>query len=122
LYYMTGRFAQAVRACQLVLENKPWHFGTLSGIVMVYASLQDSHHARHFAAHRLPTFASIGPNRRRQLWVETAVAQAQQSLLDAERRAQAALGEADAHAPRPGQRNIHKKMTMDQDEGDDAWQ
>jgi hypothetical protein len=131
LYYKTGRLHQAARLCLLVLENKPWHFGTLSGIVMVYASLQDSNAARHWAAHRLPTFASIGPNRRRQFWVETAVAQAQESLEAAERRALNALGEPDTHhnhafVTKPGQqRHIKNNNNNNQevdDDDDDAWQ
>ena len=65
--------------CKVVLHYKPWHFGALSGIVMVYASLKDPVEAREWASLRLPTYSpdqDQSTNRRRQVMhqlIETSV-------------------------------------------------
>jgi tetratricopeptide (TPR) repeat protein len=113
LYYMQGRLDEAETLCQIVLAVKPWHFGALSGIVMVYAAQADSENARLWAASRLPTFAPTGPNRRRIHWAEKAVASAQESLEIAEKRVQELFGPPDDY--------IIKKQQQDM-WGSDAWQ
>jgi hypothetical protein len=113
LYYMQGRLDEAETLCKIVLAVKPWHFGALSGIVMVYAAQADSEKARMWAASRLPTFAPTGPNRRRIAWAETAVASAQESLDIAEKRVQELFGPPDDY--------IIKKEQLDM-WGTDAWQ
>jgi hypothetical protein len=40
--YMQGRMDEAETLCKIVLSVKPWHFGALSGIVMIYAGSRDS--------------------------------------------------------------------------------
>ena len=82
LYHLQGRMDEALTLNKMVLAVKPWHFGALSHIVMVYAALGDNQSARQWAAFRLPTFDPEKPNKRRIRWVERAVAEAKM-LLDA---------------------------------------
>lgn len=82
LYYLQGRMDEALTLNKMVLAVKPWHFGALSHIVMVYAALRDNQSARQWAAFRLPTFDPEKPNKRRIRWVDRAVAEAKM-LLDA---------------------------------------
>ena len=95
LYYMQGRFEESEILCQTVLAVKPWHFGALSGIVMVYAGLHDSEKARQWAARRLPTFSPTGPNKRRVHWVETALKDSQAALEHGEQRIREWMGPED---------------------------
>ena len=55
LYYMQGRLFESEKLCRVVLSIKPWHFGALSGLVMVYASMHEIDKAKEWAARRLPT-------------------------------------------------------------------
>jgi hypothetical protein len=98
LYYMQGRLEESETLCQMVLAVKPWHFGALSGVVMVYAGLHDSEKARQWAARRLPTFAPTGPNRRRMAWVETALQDSKLSLEEGEKRVREWMGPADDYS------------------------
>lgn len=110
LYYMQGRLEEAETLCKIVLRVKPWHFGALSGIVMVYGALSDSHKARLWAASRLPTYAPNGANKRRTAWVEMAVQSATEALELAEDRVHELFGAPDDYV-------------KDKDGGDtDAWQ
>jgi hypothetical protein len=100
LYYLQGRYEESERMCLMVLQVKPWHFGALSGIVMVYAAQHQVEPARMWAARRLPSLASTGPNRRRTAWVERAMHDAEHLLQQAEQRIQHAFGSPDAHVSR----------------------
>jgi len=95
LYYIQGRWEEAETLCQMVLAVKPWHFGALSGIVMVYAALHEPVKARQWAARRLPAFALKGPNRRRKQWVEMAIQDSQAALQDGEKRVREWMGAQD---------------------------
>lgn len=97
LYYMQGKLKESASLCQTVLAIKPWHFGALSGIVFVFGGMHDADEARHWAVRRLPTFAPIGSNKRREQWVEMAVRKAEDSLEAAERRLQHSFGGKDGH-------------------------
>lgn len=114
LYYLQDRLEESEKLCNIVLDYKPWHFGALSGIVMVHAGLRNVNAARLWASRRLPTFASQGPNNRRQGWVKRALRDAEESLEEAEKRVSAAFGEPDQHA-----RDTSRKSVEDDDE---AWQ
>jgi hypothetical protein len=116
LYYMQGRMDEAETLCKIVLSVKPWHFGALSGIVMIYAGARDSQSARLWASRRIPTFAPAGNNRRRAGWVQHAVREAMESLHSAENRVVEAFGKPDEHS------FDHKKTTVEHDVDDDAWQ
>ena len=109
---MQGRYKESEALCKIVLAVKPWHFGALSGTVMVYAARHDVEAARHWAARRLPSIAPSGANRRRFAWVQKAVADAQDSLFCAESRLKDIFGEQDKH------RDNNKSV----DDLDDAWQ
>lgn len=82
LYHLQGQMEEALTLNKMVLAVKPWHFGALSHIVMVYAARGDNQSARQWAAFRLPTFDPEKPSKRRIRWVERAVAEAKM-LLDA---------------------------------------
>ncbi len=75
LYYMLGRYDESKALCELVLDIKPWHFGALSGIVLVCTAKNDASGARHWANMRLPP-----PGERRNQWTESAVQNAKKSL------------------------------------------
>jgi len=126
LYYQQGKLRKAEKLCRTVLAVKPWHFGALSGIVVVYAALHAVNEARHGAAHRLPTFAPTGPNRRRQQWVIKAVSQAEAALEAAEQRLKEGFGAMDDHIL---EKNRFVAMKEDDEVADsssfldaDAWQ
>ena len=121
LYYMQGKFEQAETLCKMVIAVKPWHFGALSGIVMVYAGMHESESARQWAARRLPTFAPTGPNRRRKAWVSKALKDANDALEAAEQRVVEAFGKPDEYTTT---RRRNQKPLDQQEEGEeeDAWQ
>mmetsp|Transcript_1716 Transcript_1716/g.3130 ORF Transcript_1716/g.3130 Transcript_1716/m.3130 type:complete len:385 (+) Transcript_1716:312-1466(+) len=79
LYYMLGRYVESKALCELVLEIKPWHFGALSGIVMVCTAMNDASGARFWAENRLPPLAG----ERRLVWTENALTCANDSLREA---------------------------------------
>ena len=56
-------FEDSARLCLRVLRDKPWHFGALSGIVMVYAHIGNTEEANRWARQAMPP---PGPDR--QLW------------------------------------------------------
>eukprot|EP00559_Dactyliosolen_fragilissimus_P007725 CAMPEP_0184860840 /NCGR_PEP_ID=MMETSP0580-20130426/5648_1 /TAXON_ID=1118495 /ORGANISM="Dactyliosolen fragilissimus" /LENGTH=526 /DNA_ID=CAMNT_0027358095 /DNA_START=300 /DNA_END=1877 /DNA_ORIENTATION=+ len=86
LMYMKGNLEQSRQLCELVLQNKPWHFGALSGIVLVCAGTNDVAGARMWADRRLPPLVpEIATGSRRKLWVQRAVHDAQERLQIAER-------------------------------------
>mmetsp|Transcript_236 Transcript_236/g.305 ORF Transcript_236/g.305 Transcript_236/m.305 type:complete len:274 (+) Transcript_236:111-932(+) len=115
LYYLEGRFEESKALCRVVLEQKPWHFGAISGIVMVCASLEQVLEARHWAAHRLPPIPPEGTtNNRRSEWVKRAVDDAQNALLEEEGRLKSAFGRQQDHEGQEQQAGI--------DEQEDSWQ
>jgi hypothetical protein len=114
LYYMQGRYKESKKLCQLVLEQKPWHFGALSGIVMVCASLKDIENARKWAARRLPPMVPNGTtdNQRRKEWTKRAVDDARKALMEEEERVRLAFGK----------RQRYEKRQLRQQSEEDAWQ
>jgi len=54
LKYMQGELEESKALCEVVLQSKPWHFGALSGIVLVCTALHDATGARLWAERRLP--------------------------------------------------------------------
>jgi tetratricopeptide (TPR) repeat protein len=114
LYYLEGRLEEALPLNKIVLSVKPWHFGALSGIVMVYAGLGDAERARQWAAFRLPSSAQT---RRRHQWVERAVLDIQGALNQAEKRNVDGFGKPDMHIT-----NNNAFEGDDAASDDDAWQ
>lgn len=137
LYFLAGRLKEAEELCKIVLSVKPWHFGALSNIVMVYAANHDSNSARNWAARRLPAFAQTGPNRRRMAWVQKAAANARDALEAAEQRIIEAFeksddGEHSSNLYAPTDTDLHfninngndrsfSQQLFDSDDGN-AWQ
>lgn len=115
LYYLQGRHEEALTLNQMVLAIKPWHFGALSHIVMVYAALGDSVSARQWAAFRLPTISSAGSNRRRTRWVERAVVDATILLHEGEQNLSELFGETDNSW-------MQRRKSHNFENDDDAWQ
>ena len=77
LYFLQGKFKESIAMCELVLEVKPWHFGSLSGIVLCYGELGDRVNARLWSTRRLPPMEAQS---RREEWVDRAVEEAWRSL------------------------------------------
>eukprot|EP00558_Chaetoceros_sp_UNC1202_P004918 CAMPEP_0197246922 /NCGR_PEP_ID=MMETSP1429-20130617/23538_1 /TAXON_ID=49237 /ORGANISM="Chaetoceros sp., Strain UNC1202" /LENGTH=410 /DNA_ID=CAMNT_0042707699 /DNA_START=284 /DNA_END=1516 /DNA_ORIENTATION=+ len=88
LYYMQGRVEESRALCEIVLDTKPWHFGALSGIVLVCTAMNDATGARMWATRRLPPLLlehggmSVG-GERRSTWTERAIDDATESLRKA---------------------------------------
>jgi hypothetical protein len=81
LYYMTGQHQKSKELCLLVLQVKPWHFGALSGIVLVCTAMKDVTGARFWADRRLPPMVPIHTSGdRRSQWVQRAVQDAKERL------------------------------------------
>jgi hypothetical protein len=95
IYHLQGRMEEALTLNKMVLAVKPWHFGALSHIVMVYAALGDNQSARQWAAFRLPTYSPDTSNRRRVRWVERAVAEATMLLEGREDTITKSFGDPD---------------------------
>ena len=139
LYFIQKRFDLSYKLCQVVLAIKPHHIGALSGIVEVALGSGDMGAARYWAAKRLPKHvpASVSGSDgaasvydenedkksvdtpRRVEWVQKAVARAQDTLDQAERRTkQKFFGEADIHFDDSGGGDT----LLDGDDDGDAWQ
>lgn len=118
LYYMQGRYAESKKLCQLVLDQKPWHFGALSGIVMVCASMKDIQGARQWAARRLPPMVPNGTtdNHRRKQWARRAVDDARKALMEEEERLRQAFGKRQRY-----ETQLQQEQSQ-QFPDDDSWQ
>lgn len=112
LYYLQKRYKQSRALCELVLSIKPWHFGALSGIVMVCAEMNDLQGATAWAALRLPSAEATG---RRTVWVQRAVESAERSLKQAEERVRLSFGKPDKHIYGP-------KEQLTEESDDSSWQ
>mmetsp|Transcript_2690 Transcript_2690/g.3925 ORF Transcript_2690/g.3925 Transcript_2690/m.3925 type:complete len:303 (+) Transcript_2690:206-1114(+) len=95
LMYLQGRLDESRELCERVLSVKPWHFGALSGIVMVFAALGDANGARQWAARRLPPYQPTGTNKRRMEWVERAIKDSHDALVQAEAQLKDSFGKPD---------------------------
>jgi hypothetical protein len=125
LYFIQGRLDESEKLCHTVLRVKPWHFGALSGLVLVYGQMQNFERARHWAELRLPPLSpKSGPQPLRHEWVKRSVKQARDALSQAEQRLQDQF-----FGPRDKKR--HKRQTPppsnltqvnDSDGVDDCWQ
>ena len=119
LMYLQGRLKESKELCEIVLAVKPWHFGALSGVVMVCAGLSDVSGARMWADRRLPPLRPDGDTtERRILWVERAVKEALRAEQRAERRVWEDVENDEKEEKKAA---ISKSIVMD-DSDDDAWQ
>ena len=81
LKYMQGRLEESKMLCEVTLSTKPWHFGALSGIVLVCTAMNDATGARMWADRRLPPF--VADDSRRHVWIKRAIEDATKSLSEA---------------------------------------
>ena len=120
LLFLQGRLEESKHLCEVILEEKPWHVGALSGIVMVCAGLNDVTSARFWAARRLPPIQETGSNERRTAWAERAVMDAQNALKHAEGANHRAFGKKEAV-----RRAVAEQDLFSRDDAaieDDTWQ
>jgi len=142
LYYLQGRFEESKALSTIVLKRKPWHFGAISGLVMVCASLEEAKEARYWSTLRLPPLFNNKKNKlfydgnskhnnRRKQWVQRAVDDARKALLEEEERIRIAFGPSFNNYNnnniynRNVQRQIDeekKKQLQQQQDDDDVWQ
>jgi tetratricopeptide (TPR) repeat protein len=126
LYYLQDKLEEAENLCKTALAVKPWHFGALSTIVMVYADFGDSENAQKWAAQRLPNLGSNVPSKRRHRWVERAVQASQKALADAEIRIVESFGESDDDwitLQQQGQQSQQQRQILEHDDcAADSWQ
>lgn len=115
LCFSQGRLDEALFLDKVVLAVKPWHFGALSHIVMVYESLGDSLTARAWARFRLPNLARVGSNKRRAHWAERAMADANHLYHQGEIANAVAFGEPD-HV------SMNEQAESFENHDDNAWQ
>ncbi len=125
LYYMQSRYEESRVLCEIVLDSKPWHFGALSGIVLVCTAMNDASGAREWANKRLPPLLNenYDSNGRRNAWTNKAVNDAKESLSKASLVGRSRdIGEKEIEF-----RNFRARMEeqIQEDEGNDssdAWQ
>lgn len=82
LLYRQDRLQESKECCELVLTIKPWHFGALSGIVLVCTKTRDMVNAKMWADRRLPAFQASGDNSQRKQWVNRVVSEATRSIFN----------------------------------------
>ena len=130
LLYQQGRLKESKELCEVVLSVKPWHFGALSGIVMVCAGLGDASAARMWADRRLPPLRPDGDTTERRVeWVQRAVGEATKSLKRAEDMLQKEFQHCDREEE-GGRNSINTSVSSDEppklfikdNDFDDAWQ
>jgi len=117
LAYLQGKMDESEALCKMVLAVKPWHFGALSGIVLVYVGMNDSQSAFSWANRRLPSFIPNSPNVSRIAWVRDALKEAKQTLLNTEEHAQLSFGDHDVQTFK---QNLIQKFENEDD--NNAWQ
>lgn len=96
LLFLQRKFQESKEACEAVLRVKPWHFGALSGIVMVCQGINDMEGVVGWAGQRMPPLqAELSPvmgdgvvRETRSEWVERMVEEARKRLRIAERDVQ----------------------------------
>ena len=118
--------------CLLVLALKPWHFGALSGIVLVYQGLQDNENMMAYAQQRMTPLPKSkeealkmeeqallgGGSETRQIWVYRMTDKARAALLKSEMGLEESFQDLDVDAPVASDTENERGDDMD----DDAWQ
>jgi hypothetical protein len=124
LYFLQGRLEESYKLCRVILQIKPWHFGALSGIVLVLKLLGKRREAHYWAEQCLP--ARVPPNPLRKEWVQRAVKAAQHDLKMAEQRAKESLGAPEEYyynsSPSASFNNSADKSTTLENTEESDWQ
>jgi hypothetical protein len=122
LKFLQGKLVESKDLCEIVLKLKPWHFGALSGIVMVCAGLQDVNSARMWADRRLPPLVPRNATSgRRKQWIDNACRDARKRLIIAEKdRSRHNLGEEEMKF-RMMRQGLQKDVD-NEDNKDEIWQ
>jgi hypothetical protein len=93
LMFLQSRHEESKELCELVLQLKPWHFGALSGMVMVQQGLQNQAKMLEYARQRMPPLPKKGEEPKdpppelggkletRQEWVDRMLDRARAILL-----------------------------------------
>lgn len=129
LYYLQGRYDASYTLCRLVLHNKPWHVGALSGMVMVCLARNDRLDATSWAKRRLPT-KDPSNARQRDEWVSWAVQKAEQTLVQAQQYTTASFGQpedyyknnSNSNKEQDDKNNLLNLEQEDDDDVDTTWQ
>jgi hypothetical protein len=129
LFFLQGRYTESKQMCEVVLAVKPWHFGALSGIVMVCKGLKDTPDMMAWASRRMPPLqvdnrlAEIFQMPTRKEWVDKMVAEAQTRLEQAEQEVKDSFQELRDEPPSASLNLAQQQHAeFDEDEGEDAWQ
>jgi hypothetical protein len=97
LYYLQGHLKAAEALCLVVLAIKPWHFGALNGLVLVYTGLNEYDKVAEWSSRRLLGSIRNDVNRSRKVWVQQAVQRAEDNLSNANTILSKAFGQSDDH-------------------------
>lgn len=124
LYYLQGRMEESKALCEVVLQSKPWHFGALSGIVLVCAGMNDVSGARLWADRRLPALLPKHTSGdRRAVWVRRACVDATNCLERAEKRSNIGLEEMEFRKMRNWLQHVEEEgEDGGEEEEEDSWQ
>lgn len=117
LMYLQGRLEESKTLCELVLESKPWHFGALSGIVLVCAGMNDVSGARLWADRRLPPLLPHNTSGdRRKMWVNRARDDAKNRLDRLEKRSNIGMEEMEFRKMRNWLQHTEEECEHSQEE------
>lgn len=133
LYYLQGRMEESKELCEVVLQSKPWHFGALSGIVLVCAGMNDVSGARLWADRRLPPLLPQHTSGdRRAVWVRRACVDATNCLERAEKRSNIGMEEMEFRKMRNWLQHVEEEEgeeeenyyhgEEEEEEEEDSWQ
>ena len=143
LMFLQSRYEDSLELCLLVLQLKPWHFGALSGIVMVYQGLQDNENMMTYALQRMPPLPKTkeealkmeqqallegGAVETRQTWVYRMVDKAKAALLRDEMGLEESFQNLDPPTKRSDGSVASKSSSEDNqassvvNDEEDAWQ
>lgn len=135
LLFLQNRYEDSLELCLLVLAIKPWHFGALSGIVLVYQGLQDNENMMAYSQQRMPPLPKTkeealkmeeqalkgGGSETRQTWVYRMADKAKAALLKSEMGLEESFQDLDTKGSEVSGTRQDNSGTPPEDE-ENAWQ